>query len=459
MSVAVTPILLIPKKVATKKDIKIQLSSRLLDRLCIEKNSDLRFSIGNQIITVKIDIADVSQNEIHLPEQIFSNFSLPMQTYKFLAKYTIENNCLHLGPVVGLLTDFNTDKEEPNFRTIHLFCEELHQGFSELGGFFYVFSYKDFSDTGANGYHFENGKWVYSELPLPEVIYNRIHSRRLEQVASFKSFRKILEQLNIPFFNDRFLSKWEVYEKLMLEEKIHPYIPETRIFSKENLKELIETYHTIFIKPIHGSQGRNIIKLGKEENHFVFQSTLNIDSDFIIKKESIDEIFHQLKPHLHNRIYIIQQGIPLATHQSRSMDFRVLCHKNKKDLWEVTSLVARISAESQFVSNIARGGEITKPLIALSPLFEKEIAKKIVFMMKELSIEAATIICSQFTGITGELGIDIGVDQDGRVWLIEINSKPSKNFEENTVKIRPSAKAIIQFCTKLALDTPRVKED
>ncbi|HJV17825.1 MAG TPA: YheC/YheD family protein, partial [Bacillales bacterium] len=209
----------------------------------------------------------------------------------------------------------------------------------------------------------------------------------------------------------------------------------------------------------HGSQGKNIIKLGKEMDQYVFQSTLNVISDKIIKKLSLDEIFHQLNLLLRNKIYIIQQGIPLATHEAKTIDFRVLCHTNQNHLWDVTSIVARISGESQFVSNIAQGGKTTNALTTLRLLFDKKKAKEIILQMKKLSIEAAEFISSHSEGIIGELGIDIGVDQSGKVWLIEINSKPSKNFTDNTVKIRPSAKAILQFCTKLAFDALQVKEE
>jgi glutathione synthase/RimK-type ligase-like ATP-grasp enzyme len=458
MSLSFIPICLIPIEKEIHKDTVIQISSQLLKGLCIESSPHLCLTIGKKIMNVKMKVTEIAQNEIHLPIPVFKHFSLPIQPYKFQATYEPTKHRLYLGPVVGLLSDINTDKDAPNFRSIHLFCEELHQGFSEFGGFFYVFMYSNFTDSSASGYYFANGKWIFSEVPQPDVIYNRIHSRKLEQVKSFQSFREKLEQLTIPFFNDCFLSKWDVYEKLMLEEKIHPFIPETRIFSKENLKDLIETYKMVFIKPIHGSQGRNIIKLIKEEDQYVFQST-SATLDEIIKKQSLHEIFQQLKPLLRNRIYIIQQGITLITHQSRAMDFRALCHKNQHHLWEVTSLVARISGEAQFVSNIARGGKTTKPLTTLKPIFQKKMAKEIILLMKELSVEAASIISSQSNGITGELGIDIGVDQSGKVWLIEINSKPSKNFEENKAKIRPSAKAIIRFCTNLAFETSLVKEE
>lgn len=457
MQAAFIPINIIPME--TKNDVTIQISYPLLEQLKLKKNKEIKIWLGKKNLSVKIQIVKNTQNEIHFPKPIYHYFSLPIQTYPFRARYLKETNCLHLGPVVGLLTDFISDTDTPNFRNIHLFCEELHQGLSELGGFFYVFTYKNFSGTEVSGYYKENGKWVFSELPYPDVIYNRIHSRKLEQVKSFLNFRKKLEQCNIPFFNDRFLSKWEVHEKLLQDDTICPFIPETQIYTNESLVNFIGKYNTIFIKPIHGSQGKNIIKLGKEMDQYVFQSTLNVISDKIIKKLSLDEIFHQLNLLLRNKIYIIQQGIPLATHEAKTIDFRVLCHTNQNHLWDVTSIVARISGESQFVSNIAQGGKTTNALTTLRLLFDKKKAKEIILQMKKLSIEAAEFISSHSEGIIGELGIDIGVDQSGKVWLIEINSKPSKNFTDNTVKIRPSAKAILQFCTKLAFDALQVKEE
>jgi glutathione synthase/RimK-type ligase-like ATP-grasp enzyme len=141
------------------------------------------------------------------------------------------------------------------------------------------------------------------------------------------------------------------------------------------------------------------------------------------------------------------------------MDYRVLCHKNHQNKWDVTSVVARISAENEFVSNIARGGEIMSPLNALKENMSVSDAKRVIAQMKDLAIETALIIERKTSGITGELGIDIGIDQDGKPWIIEVNSKPSKNFEDGQMKIRPSAKAIIQFCTNLALYSTSEMED
>jgi glutathione synthase/RimK-type ligase-like ATP-grasp enzyme len=281
----------------------------------------------------------------------------------------------------------------------------------------------------------------------------------LEFSHEFKLFRNKLEQLNIPFFNDRFLSKWEVHEHLINENHLHPHIPETALFSKENLIDFAKKYDTVFIKPVHGSQGRNIFKLIKENHLYSLKTSLRNKSKLLSDQLIIEEIYQQLKPLLNNRIYILQQGIPLITIESRGIDFRVLCHKNHRNMWEVTSVVARVSAEDEFVSNIARGGEIMTPLHALGEVMSRSDAKTVLTQMKELSIETAASISLQASGITGELGIDIGIDQEGKPWLIEVNSKPSKNFDDGLIKIRPSAKAIIHFCNKLAFDTLEEMEE
>ncbi|WP_066068306.1 YheC/YheD family endospore coat-associated protein [Neobacillus soli] len=452
MSFSLTQITISPREPLNRNDSIIQISEKLFTELQLNNNRDLKITLGKKTIITTIQIVECAANEMLLPKNIIKAFCLPIQSYKFQAIYHLESQELQLGPVIGLLTDFPIMKNgEPHFRSIHTFCEELHHGITERGGFFYVFPYDKFLEQG---YYFVNGKWTTAELPLPDVIYNRIHSRRLERWEPYKHFRKRLDQLMIPLFNDRFLSKWEVYEHVHKENQLFPFMPETKVFSKEHLHDFAQKYETIFVKPIHGSQGRNIVKVTKEaENCYSMQSSLPNQANDLRKNYSLEEIYQQIKPILHNRIYIIQQGILLAAHQSAAMDFRVLCHKNLNNDWEVTSTVARIAAEQEFVSNLARGGTLVKPLHALRTCMSPKKALEVLALMKELALETASVISRRTAGLTGELGIDIGVDQDGKPWLIEVNSKPSKSFEDGLGKIRPSAKAIIQFCTIIAFDS------
>lgn len=457
MSLSLTPVKILSGKATERKDFVVQMSTQLFTHLKITNTTDLKISLGKKTITANVIIAEMATNEMLLPENMIKDFCLPLQSHKFQALYQTESHTLMLGPMVGLLTNFTANKqEEPHFRSIHTFCEELHQGITEDGGFFYVFSYDKFLNEG---HYLKEEKWIPFEPPMPDVIYNRIHSRKLEQKEAYKHFRKRLNQLMIPIFNHSFLSKWEVYEQISKERQLFPYIPETKPFSKEHLLDFIQKYETIFLKPIHGSQGRNIMKVTKErENYYTFQTSLTDQNDYFGSNYSLAEIYQLIKMIIQNRIYIIQQGIDLVTLQANAMDFRVLCHKNHTNQWEITSIVARIAAEQEFVTNIARGGTITRPLNALKTCMSHKQANDVLELMRELALETASVISSHTTGITGELGIDIGVDHEGKLWLIEVNSKPSKNYEEGIRKIRPSAKAVIQFCTMLAFETKPIKE-
>jgi glutathione synthase/RimK-type ligase-like ATP-grasp enzyme len=351
-------------------------------------------------------------------------------------------------PVIALLTEIK-EENEPDFGKVHSFCEELHQGITEIGGSFYVFSLKGFSEEGVEGYYFDDEEWKKASLPLPNVVYNRISSRRTEFSKGFKGFLNKLDSLGIKIFNHRFLSKWETHEFLMREEHLHPYIPETQHLSEQSLVSMVDKHAELYIKPVHGSQGRHIVRLVKTEEqfHVSFSSGPPKDTPSL---NSIRELTRYLSPLIEKQHHIVQQGIQLSELNGRKLDFRVLCHKNEQNFWKVTSIVARISAEQYFVSNIARGGEIMRPGYILSMIFGKQQARQQLALMKELALETAEAISQHAEGLTAELGIDIGIDIKGNLWLIEANSKPSKNFEERGTKIRPSTKAIIEHCYGLS---------
>lgn len=349
-------------------------------------------------------------------------------------------------PVIALLTEINEDGR-PDFGKVHSFCEELHQGISDLGGSFYVFSLKSFSEKGVEGFFYnqDTEEWTKDFLPLPDVIYNRISSRRTEFSKRFIDFLNKLDTLGIKFFNHRFLSKWEIHEFLMTEEHLQSFLPETHLYSDSALEKMLKQYDELYIKPVHGSQGRNIIQLTQSDG-LIKVSLSSLPAKIIPPFQQAGGLARAIAKLVEKRLCIIQQGVQLAEFNGRTMDFRILCHKNAQQFWKVTSIVARVSAETFFVSNIARGGEVMKPVYTLAMLFGKEQARHQLALMKELALETAETISRNATGHHAELGIDIGIDTKGKLWLIEANSKPSKNFEERGSKIRPSTKAVIDHC-------------
>ncbi|WP_462408894.1 YheC/YheD family endospore coat-associated protein [Neobacillus sp. Marseille-QA0830] len=457
MALSLTSFMIKEEDSLSPMDGFVQISRLLLEELNIKLDRQVKIILGRKEIITEFHAIDSAAKELVMPKKMMKAFGLPVQNCRLSGKFVPNQNTIHLGPVIGLLTDFKLGgKIEPDFRSIHAFCEELDQWIREMGGLFYVFSHDQFP---SQGYYFENGKWNAATLPLPDVVYNRIHSRKLEHSNSFKQFRNVLGQWGIPIFNDRFLSKWEVYLELNSAIHLSPYLPETNILSKESLIEMIQKYETVFIKPVHGSQGRNIMKLTKTgQNTFTLISSAKKPAEFFEINLSPSELYQHIKPLVQNRIFIVQQGISFLAYQDCPIDFRVLCHKKPDHSWKATSMIARVAARNDFVSNLARGGSVMKPLAALMACMDRKKSIQSLGWIKELACKTAENIGNTSQGLVGELGIDIGVDASGKPWLIEVNSKPSKSFEDHKGKIRPSAKAITAICTTLAFDFMTDKE-
>ena len=351
--------------------------------------------------------------------------------------------------IIAVLTEISEGEGvEPSFRTIHTFCEELNQLVTESGGFFYVFSLKDISKETISGFYFNGESWCKANLPYPDVVYNRIHSRWTEKSKNFTAFMEIAEEANIQVFNHRFLSKWEVHTWLIQRKNLHTYLPDTELFTKTTLLKLLETYDDLYIKPLSGSQGRGIYWLINDGDRFNLAFSDKQGMNQLLLPSS-QEILTKLPEKLGSKAHLIQQGIPLLKWEGKRLDFRVLCHRTGLDSWDITSVVARLSAENQFASNLALGGEQLRPQKILPLIFGKDTARSKLFLMKELALEAADCISENMNGLMVELGVDIGIDSEGNLWIIEVNSKPSKNLGEPTRGIRPSAKAIIHYFNTL----------
>lgn len=448
-SASYLPITIVPTKTFQDNTNTIYLSNSLLNYWGLNPFDDLKLCIGSKLLYVQVEARALEKDFLMVSEEFMSALPLPIKQIRFMSQYNKSQNTLYLGPVFALVTEIQEQESGPNFRSIHSFCEELHFTSNIGGGFFYVFHIKNFSSEEIEGYYYDNETWKKGTFLPPSLIYNRIHSRNIEASSFFKKKVHEIALQQIPLFNERFLSKWEVHQLLFAEEHLHPFLPDTRLFSFEALHNFLEKYDSVFIKPINGSQGRNIFRVTKEGNDIIVQSSSASEQDK--RKTFVDvEAFLTWFEKRKQTIFIIQRAIPLATFEGRQLDFRVLCHKNYQDSWKVTSIVARVSSKSQFVSNLAQGGEMMRPVLPLTALFDYKTARSHVTFMKELSLEVANVISQAADGMVGELGIDIGVDVNGRLFIIEVNSKPSKNAEEQKAKIRPSAKAIFEYGTALA---------
>jgi YheC/D like ATP-grasp len=330
--------------------------------------------------------------------------------------------------------------------TITSMCEELADLCDDNEINFYVTTFRKLLANELKGYKRTEDGWILMTVPPPSIIHNRIHSRKIERTKDFKLLNSNLENQHIPFFNARFLNKLEVFSALIDSSYLKAYVPFTEeCLTALQLENFIQKYNSVFIKPIHGSQGRNIFKITKVNEQFRLQNSQNseVDAHF----QTIPQLFRSIKPHLKKRTYLIQEGLPLILKDERLVDFRFLCHKNKSNKWEVTSMVARVGHPTQFVSNLARGGDLQKIDEFLGHYLPKKERIHFKKLLTELAIECCKCIDISFDGLFAEFGVDLAIDEQFNPWVIELNSKPSKDLQivDPLHKIRPSTKAIFSL--------------
>ncbi|WP_078381578.1 YheC/YheD family endospore coat-associated protein [Sutcliffiella halmapala] len=437
----------------------IQISEALAKKLKLPPTiSLLELQCSRNTISAPVVCIKGEDYTMRLDPTILHTLLLFEEEKKYLITYDSKRMRLLIGPVIGLLTEITSKEENIDLKSIQAYSIELANYSEEIGAIFYVFSVpENWSKPQIEGYFFENNVWNKAILPFPQVIHNRLHKRTNEKRQLFQQFSKQLQDWNIPYFNDHFLDKWTVYDQLKEAEHLQPYLPETILYSKDVLKDWLDKYPSLFLKPINGSQGKQIFKVCKLGEGFSL-SYSSIQQEVSTTYSTFTELYKRLSSHIKKKRYILQQGLELFDLEGRPVDFRYLCHRGENNRWRVTSSTARASKSGHFVSNIAQGGEMLSVSKVLRTKLEKEELAHLRQHLKELALEVANEVGMASEGIFGELGIDLAIDQSGRPWIIEVNTKPSKNLDSmsRSSSIRPSAKAIILYC--LYLINENVKE-
>lgn len=209
--------------------------------------------------------------------------------------------------------------------------------------------------------------------------------------------------------------------KVMMENPgLLPYIPKTTWYTPHTLDRMLAVFPTVFIKPDKGGGGAGILRVQKEREGR-FQICFRKVCRSVERFRLAGMVNGLLIP---GKRYLIQQGIDLARIQGRPVDIRILLQKPERK-WVISGMVAKVAAQGQFVTNHSKGGKPVSLEKAFALIWGKEtpVASFLLDQLKELALRTAFVLDSRFPGIK-ELGIDVGADQSGRLWIFEVNTRP-----------------------------------
>lgn len=416
---------------------QITLSNTLADRMNIPLRPYVYVRAGARIVKTQLEISyDPSESYIISPQLAQALLIQPGPKLKI--QYNKAVDMLHIGPTIGILTSALPRKEAFGASSTQAELIYLSNIGRTLNAQIYVFTPNsiDWENHCTKGYVYKPvsdkcGIWESSVYPLPDVVYDRIPSRKAEARPAIKmTKRKLMSLPELKYFNQSFFNKWRVYQMLITNSSLMPYLPETRILNQNNLQEMLTRHRTLFVKPANGSLGKGIIKIfdkGDGKIHYAV---------YINGKQhgSADDAANFLEKTRHfrqKRIYIVQQGIDLAKYKDAAFDIRIIYQKNGEGKWIISKKFIRVAAQGSSISNLSKGGHAEQSKLVLSQILKqnKRLIETKNNEMKNLCENVATTMEKVSKTTLGELGLDIGIDQQGRLWLIEVNSKPRKTTE------------------------------
>ncbi|WLD94046.1 YheC/YheD family protein [Alkalihalobacillus sp. AL-G] len=432
----------------------VSMSKILLDQFKITEGQKIWLRFGSERVQVTCKKSPHEEAMIQIPTKLGIAHCFPIKTATYPLSYNIDLQELRLGPIIALLTE-KTPNDTRLFGNVTDFSRELYTLCAEQQLPFYLFSLDDIDNHRIHGYVLNLNGIQKVTFPLPDVIYNRISSRNIERSDVCRSFFEQCQDLGIAYFNDHFLSKWETHCILVELDTVAAYLPETLLYDgSDSVGKLIDKHSMVFLKPIHGREGKGIVRI---QTHEADRVQLDLSSETTPLKSSLSKstaikLFEDLLP---KNEYIVQQGIPLLDFEGGKVDFRILCNRNEHGNWRISSTVARVSSQERFVSNLSQGAKTYTSMEMLEHFFDKKTSQQLLRTLYEVAINVSDCISHHAGGIFGELGIDVGIDTNGHPWIIEINTKPSKQYltGNRTSEIRPSARGVFQFARFLSEST------
>jgi hypothetical protein len=372
-------------------------------------------------------------------------------------KYSAASRTLKIGPLIGVLVSRELPGQPGRpFGDMTAFCRELTEACRKDGAYVYFFTPAALGSSSGwvHGWIYRDG-WIKTMLPAPDVVYNRLTTRKLENQQDVQNFLKTIKsRYGSHVFNEKFLDKSEVFDALRKDVLLHRYLPQSQTLTGYPvLKKMCREHAVVFLKPVRGSLGKGIIRIQQEGPNSWQAAHATLNGTRKVSYPSLDKLYASLSGKMKSVRYLIQQGLHLIQIDGRPIDFRALVQKNGSGNWIITSLVCRTASANHFVSNVARGGTLSKARYAIAksnlPAASKLVA---VEQLHRAALDIAKGIDKHIPAHFGELGIDLAIDTGGRVWLLEVNAKPSKNDNAplKEGKIRPSVRMIIQYARFLS---------
>lgn len=221
------------------------------------------------------------------------------------------------------------------------------------------------------------------------------------------------------------MGKWLLWRFFASRPAIRPYLPATTIMTKSTLGSYLHKYKTVYVKPAAGQQGKGIIRAWESGDRYLFVK----ERGKAFSTSSLDILYRKIKPSGITSVYIVQQAIHLAEVKNRPFDIRLMMMRNASGKWEYAGMLAKVAGPDSVITNLRRGGgyvtEVETALKCSLGLSQDKIDR-----LKREMITLGHATCARFDDYKRywQIGLDLAVDKNGRLWMIEENTGPAHSL-------------------------------
>jgi UDP-N-acetylmuramoyl-tripeptide--D-alanyl-D-alanine ligase len=310
----------------------------------------------------------------------------------------------------------------------------------------------NFDNQTIEGYEYKNGSWKEKITTFPDVIYNTGSPEKLNVS------KDIINQLKetIPFTTVSLGNKWSINERLKKGKEFSKYlIPANVLKEWGDLTEFLDLYMDVVVKPMDGRKGQGIYFIKTCENGFIVNKDCK---DKAYTKNELKEFFHSL---LEENTYIVQPYVSSKTKTGLIFDFRLHAQKDGEGKWVITTIYPRFATDGTIITNINNGGYTNYLIPFLNQEFNEEDAFNIKRTLEYFTLSLARHLDElqmlEFSEVIDEIGIDVGLDENQKLWIYEVNWRPGcpPAFYLELDVVRNT----IQYAIYLANNHEKVKQD
>jgi len=304
------------------------------------------------------------------------------------------------------------------------------------------------------GFELRDDVWKPCICGLPALVYDRSFAASDRDRLRCRNAMLALAEAGVPPLSGVLPGKWTVHRALLGDPLLASILAPTRLYRREELPKLLLSHPAgLFLKPAAGSQGRGTIRLRQDKQGGVAAcGRTRSNRPFSVLSRDESAALRLVDRLVGPRPYLAQPFLPLTDAEGRPHDVRLLVQKDSRGQWTVTGAVCRIGASGSITSNLHGGGEADDAEARLSRLYGQDKANALLQTIREAGLRAASVIERGF-GKFAEFGFDFGLSRNGKLWLLEANSKPGRQAfkligDERTERL--SCARLLAYARRLA---------